>query len=73
VNQQIAIRLIQKLNFTVSAVKNGLECLEFIKKSTDLPPSHDESSDNPPFLRKPDIILMDVQMPEVRFPTRFPV
>ncbi|KAA8894847.1 hypothetical protein FN846DRAFT_912437 [Sphaerosporella brunnea] len=65
VNQQIAIRLIKKLNFTVSAVKNGLECLEFIKKSASLPPSYDESSDNPPSLRKPDIILMDVQMPEM--------
>ncbi|KAF8536503.1 hypothetical protein BDD12DRAFT_748293 [Trichophaea hybrida] len=65
INQQIAIRLIQKLHFTVSAVCNGLECLSFIKSTSLLPSSFDTTSSNPPYLRRPDIILMDVQMPEM--------
>jgi CheY-like chemotaxis protein len=65
INQQIAIRLIQKLHFTVSAVCNGVECLVFIKASPALPSATDPSSANPPYLRRPDVILMDVQMPEM--------
>ncbi|KAF8241736.1 hypothetical protein K440DRAFT_568201 [Wilcoxina mikolae CBS 423.85] len=65
INQQIAIRLIKKLHFTVSAVCNGLECLSFIKSSSLLPSSFDTTSSNPPYLRRPDVILMDVQMPEM--------
>jgi len=65
VNQQIAIRLVRKLNFTVSAVRNGLECLEFMKRCTTLPATTDLTSELPPSLRRPDVILMDVQMPEM--------
>ncbi|PWW73294.1 hypothetical protein C7212DRAFT_218172 [Tuber magnatum] len=69
INQQIAIRLIKKLNFSVSAVSNGLEALEFLKgaapngatTTTSLSPA----TSTPLCPRRPDIILMDVQMPEL--------
>ncbi|MCJ1380307.1 hypothetical protein MMC17_003410 [Xylographa soralifera] len=51
INQQIALKTIKKLGFSVSAVWNGKEALEYL-----LQPA---SKDHP----KPDIILMDVQMP----------
>ena len=51
INQQIAIKTIKKLGFSVSAVWNGKEALEYLLQ----PASKDH--------RKPDIILMDVQMP----------
>ncbi|KAI9714201.1 MAG: hypothetical protein M1812_006422 [Candelaria pacifica] len=51
INQQIAIKTIRKLNFSVNAVWNGKEALEYLLA---------ESSPSHPF---PDIILMDVQMP----------
>ncbi|MCJ1283766.1 hypothetical protein MMC26_003097 [Xylographa opegraphella] len=51
INQQIAQKTIKKLGFSVSAVWNGKEALEYL-----LQPA---SKDHP----KPDIILMDVQMP----------
>ena len=51
INQQIALKTIKKLGFSVSAVWNGKEALEYL-----LQPA---SEDHP----KPDIILMDVQMP----------
>ncbi|KAH0609175.1 uncharacterized protein H6S33_001403 [Morchella sextelata] len=75
INQQIAIRLIKKLNFSVSAVSNGLEALEFLKEA--VPPSSTEpgsplnsdasssSSSTTTRPQRPDIILMDVQMPEL--------
>lgn len=73
INQQIAIRLIKKLHFSVSAVNNGLEALEFLKDA--VPPeyadsdgplgSFDGSSIRSARPRRPDIILMDVQMPEL--------
>ena len=51
INQQIALKTIKKLGFSVCAVWNGKEALEYL-----LQPA---SKDHP----KPDIILMDVQMP----------
>lgn len=51
INQQIAIKTIRKFGFSVSAVWNGREALDYL-----LLPS---SASSP----KPDIILMDVQMP----------
>ena len=51
INQQIALKTIKKLKFSVNAVWNGQEALDYLVK----PPS----ADHP----KPDIILMDVQMP----------
>ncbi|KAI9698529.1 MAG: hypothetical protein M1836_004110 [Candelina mexicana] len=51
INQQIAIKTIKKLNFSVNAVWNGKEALDYLM--TESTPSH-------PF---PDVILMDVQMP----------
>ena len=50
-NQTIALRLIKKFGFSASAVWNGKEALEYLLEPTT--PDH----------RKPDIILMDVQMP----------
>ncbi|RAR08620.1 putative histidine kinase HHK6p [Stemphylium lycopersici] len=51
INQQIALKTIKKLHFSVNAVWNGQEALEYLTK--DFGPSHP----------RPDIILMDVQMP----------
>ncbi|KAF3043276.1 hypothetical protein E8E11_001598 [Didymella keratinophila] len=51
INQQIALKTIKKLNFSVNAVWNGQEVLDYLAK--DFTPSHP----------RPDIILMDVQMP----------
>src|SRR5690554_3165278 len=61
INQQIAIRLVKKLGFTVTAVNNGVEALEFLSNSVSLP----DNTEMPPTLRRPDIILMDVQMPQM--------
>ncbi|TVY43914.1 Two-component system protein A [Lachnellula occidentalis] len=53
INQQIALKTVRKLGFLVSAVWNGKEALDYLV-AADLPtPPHP----------KPDIILMDVQMP----------
>lgn len=51
INQQIAIKTIKKLKFSVSAVWNGQEALDYL--------SQPESPEHP----RPDVILMDVQMP----------
>ncbi|KAL1311732.1 hypothetical protein AAFC00_001827 [Neodothiora populina] len=51
INQQIALKTIKKLGFSVNAVWNGQEALDYLVKP--------ESSTHP----KPDVILMDVQMP----------
>lgn len=51
VNQTIALRLIKKFGFSVSAVWNGKEALDYLLEPT--------TPDHP----KPDVILMDVQMP----------
>lgn len=51
INQQIALKTIKKLNFSVNAVWNGQEALDYLL--TEPSPSHP----------KPDVILMDVQMP----------
>lgn len=50
INQQIALKTIKKLNFSVNAVWNGQEVLDYLAK--DFTPSHP----------RPDIILMDVQV-----------
>jgi len=51
INQQIAIKTIKKLKFSVSAVWNGQEALNYLQEP---------ASESHP---QPDIILMDVQMP----------
>ena len=51
VNQKIAFRLIKKFGFSASAVWNGKEALDYLLEPTT--PDH----------RRPDVILMDVQMP----------
>ncbi|EUC32387.1 hypothetical protein COCCADRAFT_5919 [Bipolaris zeicola 26-R-13] len=51
INQQIALKTIKKLHFSVNAVWNGQEALEYLAK--EFGPLHP----------RPDIILMDVQMP----------
>ncbi|KAL9031396.1 MAG: hypothetical protein Q9196_000580 [Gyalolechia fulgens] len=51
INQQIAIKTIKKFGFSVNAVWNGQEALDYLLEEPS--PTH----------RKPDIILMDVQMP----------
>lgn len=51
INQQIALKTIKKLHFSVNAVWNGQEALDYLEQ--EFTPSHP----------RPDIILMDVQMP----------
>ncbi|KAL8870336.1 MAG: hypothetical protein Q9174_003595 [Haloplaca sp. 1 TL-2023] len=51
INQQIAVKTIKKFGFSVNAVWNGQEALDYL--------SAEAKADHP----KPDIILMDVQMP----------
>ncbi|KAF2154825.1 hypothetical protein K461DRAFT_285085 [Myriangium duriaei CBS 260.36] len=51
INQQIALKTIKKLKFSVNAVWNGQEALDYLLKTP--------TAEHP----KPDIILMDVQMP----------
>lgn len=51
INQQIALKTIKKFGFSVNAVWNGKEALDYLLKNPS--PTHP----------KPDIILMDVQMP----------
>ncbi|KAH8813195.1 hypothetical protein F5884DRAFT_328162 [Xylogone sp. PMI_703] len=53
INQQVALRTIRKLGFIAFAASNGQEALEYLKKADSAGSS----------LPKPDIILMDVQMP----------
>ncbi|KFA54913.1 hypothetical protein S40293_02298 [Stachybotrys chartarum IBT 40293] len=53
VNQKIATRTIGKLGFQVTAMWNGREALDYIIRAT--------KGEHP----KPDIILMDVQMPVI--------
>ena len=55
INQQIALKTIKKLGFQVSATWNGKEALEYLTAAKQGSGSH----------RKPDIILMDVQMPVI--------
>jgi CheY-like chemotaxis protein len=58
INQTIAIKIIRKLGFPVSAVWNGREALEYLRKS-----SRDDDAGTEDKSARPDIILMDVQMP----------
>lgn len=51
INQQIALKTIKKFGFSVNAVWNGKEALDYLLEAP--------SASHP----KPDIILMDVQMP----------
>jgi len=59
VNQQIALKFIQGLHFTASAVWNGKEALQYLLRATspNLPP---EEKVNYPV---PSLVLMDCQMP----------
>lgn len=56
VNQQIALRVVQKLGFSVSAVSTGAEAIRFL---------HSCCEASKGGVLKPDIILMDVHMPEM--------
>ncbi|KAL8730771.1 MAG: hypothetical protein Q9166_003841 [cf. Caloplaca sp. 2 TL-2023] len=51
INQQIALKTIKKFGFSVNAVWNGQEALDYLREEPS--PGHPQ----------PDIILMDVQMP----------
>ncbi|KAK5112513.1 hypothetical protein LTR62_004270 [Meristemomyces frigidus] len=51
INQQIALKTVKKLGFPVQAVWNGQECLSYLQQA------------GTPEQPRPDIILMDVQMP----------
>ena len=51
ITQQIALKRIKKLGFSVNAVWNGKEALDYLLQAPSEP--------HP----KPDVILMDVQMP----------
>ncbi|KLU88023.1 hypothetical protein MAPG_07010 [Magnaporthiopsis poae ATCC 64411] len=53
INQEIATKTIKRLGFTVSAAWNGKEALEYLERAQDGQ------------VPRPDIILMDVQMPVI--------
>jgi CheY-like chemotaxis protein len=55
INQQIALRTIRNLGYSVTAVWNGRESLDYLiaANTRDAPTPH------------PDVILMDVQMPVI--------
>jgi CheY-like chemotaxis protein len=59
VNQQIALRFIKALGFSVSAVWNGKEALEYLIKATSPDATPEQAMQHP----VPALILMDVQMP----------
>ncbi|KIV91710.1 hypothetical protein PV10_06224 [Exophiala mesophila] len=59
VNQQIALKFIKAFGFSVSAVWNGKEALQYILKATAEDLSPEESLKYP----IPAVVLMDVQMP----------
>lgn len=68
INQQIALKTIRNLGFSVSAVWNGQEVLDYLLKATGTAQSNDPGSNLSPAVssactRIPDLILMDVQMP----------
>lgn len=58
-NQQIALKFIRSLKFSVSAVWNGKEALEYLLRATSPNRTTQEAQDYP----TPDLILMDCQMP----------
>ncbi|KAJ9650151.1 hypothetical protein H2198_010528, partial [Neophaeococcomyces mojaviensis] len=59
VNQQIALKFIEGLKFSVNAVWNGKEALQYLLKATNPELPADEKTKYP----VPSIILMDCQMP----------
>lgn len=59
VNQQIAIKFIKALKFSVGAVWNGKEALEYLLKATSPELTEDQAKNYP----VPALVLMDVQMP----------
>ena len=69
INQQIALKTIRSLGFSVSAVWNGKEALDYLLKATETAQSANPAStltcSSTPSHRAPlpNVILMDVQMP----------
>lgn len=59
VNQQIALKFIRSLKFSVNAVWNGKEALEYLLKATDPDISPEDATRYP----VPSLVLMDCQMP----------
>ena len=62
INQQIALRTIKKMNYTVSAVWNGQEALDYLLEATHSTQKSAAAS-SPDHYILPSLILMDVQMP----------
>ena len=62
INQQIALRTIKKMGYSVSAVWNGREALEYLLKATQNSMSQDATNQTDHY-HLPSLILMDVQMP----------
>ena len=69
INQQIALKTIRNMGFSVSAVWNGKEALDYLLQATAIPrspsPAGSLTSGTTPTNRPPlpNVILMDVQMP----------
>jgi CheY-like chemotaxis protein len=69
INQQIALKTIRNLGFSVFAVWNGKEALDYLHKATDLAQSPSSAKTLNPSTTAvtstplPNLILMDVQMP----------
>lgn len=57
INQKIASKIIRNLGFSVAAVWNGREALDYLSDSS----RPDNAKEGKP--PRPDIILMDIQMP----------
>ena len=62
INQQIAIRTIRIMGYSVSAVWNGREALEYLLKAMQSSMTQDATNQTDHY-RLPSLILMDVQMP----------
>ena len=69
INQQIALKTIRNLGFSVSAVWNGKEALDYLLKATETAQSPNPANSLTPGTTPanstplPNVILMDVQMP----------
>lgn len=63
INQKVAVNLVRKLGCATHTAWNGEEALDFLEASMDSAPNFLKSEKDSLPKRKPDLILMDCQMP----------